>query len=68
MHPLVKFGNFAKIDESFESHGTSNKMSSKPTSTERVASENVITVSDHEEEENPKPIAQVVEEHELTSV
>lgn len=66
----MKFGRFAELNESSESHGTSDKVSSEPTSSERVISEDdVITVSDHaEEEDTPAPNAQIGEEHNLTSV
>ncbi|KAL7617903.1 hypothetical protein Lser_V15G04026 [Lactuca serriola] len=68
LHPLVKFGQFAEINESSESHGTSKKTLSEPTSSERVSSEFIITVSDHENNETPYPKVQVDGEHELQYV
>ncbi|KAL7584784.1 hypothetical protein Lser_V15G45844 [Lactuca serriola] len=59
LHPLVKFGQFAEINESSESHGTSEKTLSELTSSERVSSKFIITVSDHEDNETPDPKAQV---------
>ena len=47
LYPLVKFGRFAEQNEASESHGSSDKVSSEPTSLERVTlEEDVITVSD----------------------
>ncbi|KAL7596831.1 hypothetical protein Lser_V15G29616 [Lactuca serriola] len=58
LHPLVKFGNFAEIDESSESHGTSEKALSDPTSSENVMFDDVITISDHDADETATVNAQ----------
>lgn len=51
-YPLVMFGKFAKLDESSESYGSSDKISIEPTSLDRVISnDDVIAVSDHETDE-----------------
>nr|KAJ0193478.1 hypothetical protein LSAT_V11C800389040 [Lactuca sativa] len=69
-YQLVKFGKFAELNEASESHGSSDKLSYEPTSSERVISDDdIITMSDHDvEEDTMVPDALVVEEHDLTSV
>ena len=50
LYLLVKFGRFAELNEASESHGSSDKVPSEPTSSERVILEEyVIIVSDQEE-------------------
>ncbi|XP_023751994.1 uncharacterized protein LOC111900354 [Lactuca sativa] len=68
LHPQVKFGDFAEINESSESHGMSEKTLFEPTSSERVISEDVITVSDQDDDEAQATVAHVAEEHELQPV
>lgn len=57
-YPLVKFGMFTESSEASASHESSNHM---------TVDEDVIMVSDHDENRVP-PVATVAEEHELTSV
>ena len=69
LYPLVKFGRFAEPNEASESHGSSDKISSDPTSSEKVISEgDVIIVSDQEGEVTVSPNVSVAEEHDLQSV
>ncbi|KAL7597760.1 hypothetical protein Lser_V15G25577 [Lactuca serriola] len=69
LYPLVKFGRFAEPNEANESYGSSDKISSKHTSSEKVISEgDVIIVSDQEGEETAAPVVSVAEEHDLQDV